>query len=164
MSLILFQTFLTHRFFSGTELILKRSKSLLTTVLLVLAHSNTMKVKSYFLILFDRANFTTISNSGALNLFNYVKRQIDDYVTNVFLKLNSNDKESEDSIVEILNHDELDDDLKLEVIGNTHFTISDITKVDNGNWKYLLIYRRVKITWDNVIEYYKYVDEFDADL
>lgn len=102
----------------------------------------------------DEAHFTTIRDSGADELINYIDTNLNEYVANIFLAIESNIKESETTILYLLNSDEVSFENKVKIIQKEEVRLSDISLIDNKVWIELLKNNKVEATWDNVMNYY----------
>ncbi|MCZ6175075.1 hypothetical protein O6B97_08670 [Campylobacter ureolyticus] len=106
----------------------------------------------------EKAHFTTI-NSNKLTqdsgmLIHYILDNINEYVENVFLKIETNTKESEETIINLLNNKNLDINLKIKIIKKEETKISDIDNIDKTLWEDLFKLDKVKASWDNLFKYF----------
>lgn len=106
----------------------------------------------------EKAHFTTI-NSNKLTqdsgmLIHYILDNISEYVENVFLKIETNTKESEETIINLLNNENLDINLKIKIIKKEETKISDIDSIDKTLWEDLFKLDKVKASWDNLFKYF----------
>lgn len=112
------------------------------------------------------AHFTTITSNNKLNdnkkiIIQYILDNINEYIENVFLKIDTNTQESEETIIEILNNPKLDDNLKYSIIKKIETIIIDIDRItDIPLWEELIKYNKVAPSWDNAFKYFR---EDDAD-
>lgn len=110
---------------------------------------------------FDNSNYYQIMSSKADNLIKYVNDNIDDYVENIYLKISSNKNEKEESYIALLNHNNLDFDLKVELISHVNTKVSKLSSVaDSALYSHLLIDNKVSPTWENILEDY---NNFNTD-
>lgn len=106
------------------------------------------------------SHYTTIEESEAKELKSYIKENINEYVENVFLKIDTNTKENEKYIIELLNNEDLDDTYKEKIIQKVETKISDISQIENKQlWKILFEQNRINAIWNNILHYYKYNEE-----
>lgn len=112
------------------------------------------------------ANYTSISSSNCKLLIKYVNENIQDYITNVFLQLPNNTQESEESIIFLLNNEDIDIESRQEIIDVSDHKISSLSNILNiGIKAYLISFSKTKANWDNIIHYYSIVEEkFDDNL
>nr|WP_162126400.1 hypothetical protein [Flavobacterium phycosphaerae] len=101
-----------------------------------------------------KSNYSTILLSKCSQLIKYVNQNISVYINNVFLRIDSNIKEEEKNIINLLNNKNLDDEDKFLIIDKEEFILSKLDDVESGLiWKYLLEKDKVKPTWENIITY-----------
>ena len=109
------------------------------------------------------ANYTTIKNSAKPKLIKYIDNNLEEYIKNVFLKLETNNNESQESLCSFFNNEELNYDV--EIIEKGGFIIEDLSKIDDVETQSILIvYERIKPTWTNLIAYYKKTKEINDTL
>lgn len=110
------------------------------------------------------SNYSTISNSGCKHLIEYIEDKIGYYIKNVFLKLENNTNEGEDSIIKLLNKGELSLITKTEIIQKQRIVITNLFKIkDNDIRKMLIEKNQVVVTWGNLYRYYETL-ESGSDL
>jgi hypothetical protein len=101
------------------------------------------------------APLTTLFITDCEPLKGYIKNHLQDYVKNVLLTQTSAPKESEETMLYLINSEELPVDLKNKVMAKVNLTFSDITKIeDTDYWDHLLNESYIKPSWDNVYYYY----------
>ncbi len=102
-----------------------------------------------------KAHYNSILNSNCEDLISYLKGDINSYVKKVFLKLEDNTEEPEESFVLLSNDTFLNKNLKLEVMYKYDFKISDLSDIEELEIKTMLIKtNKVISNWNNVIDYY----------
>ncbi|WP_394351452.1 YobI family P-loop NTPase [Flavobacterium bernardetii] len=110
------------------------------------------------------SNYTTILNSKCEFLIYYIEENIKQYITNVFLNLENNTKESEKFLINLINNPKLNDQEQLyEIIKYQDVVFENIEDIKNPeSWINLFSLSKIKPTWLNVFKYYeKYnFDEF----
>ncbi|MCB4745590.1 MAG: hypothetical protein LGB68_00310, partial [Sulfurovum sp.] len=110
-------------------------------------------------------NLTTIRESEAEELIEYIDENINDYLEDVFFELDENTQESEETLVYLLNHEDLGVESKKDIINRIETKISDITSIGNKKlWEDLFANNLVVSTWDNVFNYYIEKEELDEAL
>lgn len=108
--------------------------------------------------------YTYITTYGSNAVKDYINNEIRWFAGNVLQNLEGAD-ESEQSAISLLNIDKLEVELKVCLIQKLDFKISDIEAVtDNDLWPDLLHSKRVKASWDNLIKYFKIVEEEIDDV
>lgn len=103
----------------------------------------------------NMANYHTIINSNCEYLIDNVEGNINTYVKNVFLKLNENTGEPEETFVSLLNNIGLSQNLKQEIIHKYDFKIFNLADIENTEIKTMLIESsKIIPDWGNVLDYY----------
>lgn len=121
------------------------------------------KDSSYLEEKLKTAHFTSIKNLNFEHLTVYIFDDLNLYIENIFLKIETNTKESEDAIRELLNED-LTIENKQAIIKKEETKISDITAIPTELWDELLKENKLMPTWDNLLHYYKEKKELDDYL
>ncbi len=103
---------------------------------------------------FKNAHLSTIKTIELKGLLGYINTNINIYIKNVFLKIETNTKESEDTIIELLNNQEIEDNLKEEIIKKQETKINNIELVDKKLWNILVIDNKLQVSWLGVSLYY----------
>lgn len=110
------------------------------------------------------AHLTTIKSDKLIKhkevLIDYINSNINEYIKNVFLKIDTNTDESEETIKELLNlnNEDLEESLKIEIIKMQNNKITKIDSVEQQElWNILLEQNKVKSTWENMSQYYDYI-------
>lgn len=108
----------------------------------------------------DESNYSSIRQSECVDLINYIENSIENYIENVFLKLNDNKKEEEKYIVNLLNNEKLDIDLKEKIISSQELKISNWYEI-NIDEVMALLFKLSKIipSWTNIIGNYEHIGE-----
>ncbi|SEQ59746.1 YobI family P-loop NTPase [Flavobacterium frigoris] len=104
---------------------------------------------------FEIFNYSTIIYSNCQPLIEYVNIEINDYVRNVYLKLEQRKIESEVSLLILLNNRDLDFSLKSDIIVNVETKITDLNSINSRVLKKVLL-RADKVVplWNNIVVYY----------
>jgi len=115
---------------------------------------------------FDKSNYTLILNSGCDKLAEYISQNIDIYISQVFLNLENNTEEKENTIIDLLNNELIDIENKERIIQKESVRIVDITDIITELWASLLLNSKVESNWDNLIAYYEReeIDEDDVEF
>lgn len=104
---------------------------------------------------FQRSNYSTILKSDCKPLIEYINENISSYVENVYLKLEDNKYEEEESLLKLLNNKDLSSKLKIRIFHKIETKVSNLNKINEVEIKtQLLINNKVTPKWDNVIDYY----------
>ena len=123
------------------------------------------KILSYFnendinLELLKSENYTTIKKSSCKSLKEHIDININDYIQNVFLKYENNTNESEDTLIELINNENIKDELKLEILIKSSNKITNIEDIDKKYWTILLEKNSLKSSWENVSKFYNENDK-----
>lgn len=113
------------------------------------------------------ANFTTIKESGCERMTDYINdyEQINSYVDSVFLDLESNMEESEDSLIQLLNCEFLAIELLGRIIEKSPTKIKEVSQIKNKIlWSKLFEFNRLEVSWKNFFEYFKEFERIDKTL
>lgn len=102
------------------------------------------------------SHYTTLKELNLTKLMDYVNDNLNEYVNNVFLEIETNTEESEETVIELLNKEEFEQEIKEKIILKESVEISNISKISNTSlWSTLFQLQRVSPTWDNVLHYYE---------
>lgn len=100
---------------------------------------------------FSKANFAFIMSCSLEHLIKYIERNIQDYINNVYLNIETNTEEPLDFYLRLLNNEKLVENLKEKIIIQVNTIITDITDVsDNNLWDILFEYNKVSPLWNNI--------------
>ncbi|SMG49697.1 YobI family P-loop NTPase [Arenibacter troitsensis] len=101
------------------------------------------------------SNYSAIQNSNLEILKNYINSNINDYLKNVFLKIETNDSETEETVVDFLNNAEINAELIIRIVRGQKIKITNLANVKEAyNMELLFEYNKIKHTWANVFTYY----------
>lgn len=101
----------------------------------------------------QKANLTTILNGNYYKLIWYIKEDLENYVLNVFLELETNVEESEEAIRMLLGSD-LSTDIKFKVIEKENTLLSSLDELEEELRDHIISERKVQITWGLILDYY----------
>jgi len=105
---------------------------------------------------FDKKNYWSIENSKCEHLKKYINKNLNEYITNVYLKIKSNNKEEEKNLIALLNSDSIIQENKEDIIKLTQTKISDLSLTESLEVDACLFEQsKVKATWENVFLYYQ---------
>lgn len=103
-------------------------------------------------ITFDTSNYRSVQESKADELIKKIKSNINDYIQNVYLKLDSNLNEHEDYLVEMLNNKDINKSHKEELVAQISTRISDLKSIVNEDiQKLLIVNNKIEPTWQNLL-------------
>lgn len=119
---------------------------------LILKKFDRIEVETTFKV----ANYTTVSKSTHKPLIEYVNSNIQEYITEVYLKLPDMQQEDEYKFKELLKNENLDEEIKVQIIEKVETSISELKDLKSlPIKKSLLENKRVLPTWENIEDYYK---------
>ena len=119
---------------------------------LILKKFDRIEVETTFKV----ANYTTVSKSTHKPLIEYVNSNIREYITEVYLKLPDMQQEDEYKFKELLKNENLDEEIKVQIIEKVETSISELKDLKSlPIKKSLLENKRVLPTWENIEDYYK---------
>lgn len=111
-----------------------------------------------------KSNYTTIKESKCKHLIDYVDRNIDLYVNQVLIKIKENVKESESTVIYLLNHSNVSEEDKIKIIKQQTVKVTDLSSIESyGTQIEILSSGKIETSWKNVIHYYKSSDN-EIDL
>ncbi len=98
-------------------------------------------------------NYTTISFPQFERLKGYVEENIFDYVQEVLLKLPDSTIESGDSILSLLNREQLDFSTKMAILEKQEHCFEDLAAIPEEFWEHLISVDKVSPSWRNLLTY-----------
>lgn len=110
-------------------------------------------------------HYSSILDSNTKYLKEYIAKNINIYIENVLLKIETNVDELEETIILLLNNQDIDDSLKEKIVQKENTKVSKINSIENKNlWKILFKENKIESSWNNVSEYYNYAESLDKQL
>jgi len=110
---------------------------------------------SYDQSIFDTKNYFALKQANCPTLLEYINQNINEYIKNVYLKIEPNVEEDEGCLIELLNNESLNVENKKLIVKKTETIISDLSKInDLVVDDILLLGSKVKPTWDNIFNHY----------
>ena len=108
-------------------------------------------------------HFTTLRepNLPLRKLREYIDENINEYIQNVFLKIETNTQESEETLIELLKHSTISSENKIAIMQKEEIKINDISQIINNIWVDLLKTNKVVANWSNLLNYYNEVKELN---
>lgn len=113
------------------------------------------------------AHYTTLLKSNLKDLISYINDNIEDYLEQILLLSEGNNDEEEETIVDILNRDDVSLDLKTQVVRSQNAKINSLNLIDDIEVKQVVLENnKLTINWGNIFDYYDTTeqDEFDDVL
>ncbi|MFW6016494.1 MAG: hypothetical protein ACOCRK_08650, partial [bacterium] len=139
------------------------NEDMIKIIIQTIGKNNKFKVS-----MLEKANYTTILKMDCINLIRYIKTNINEYLKNVLLKIETNIEESEDTIIRLLKNEVVLKENKIKIIEKQKEKITDIKKVDKQLWTDLFINMKASPKWTNLIYYFqerdKTIDEYLVDF
>jgi len=101
---------------------------------------------------FDNSNYYSLNSSKASTLIQYINSDINSYVENLYLTIDTNVNEEHSSYLKLLNHEELNLEFKISVIEKVNTKISDLSLLKH-NKLLPIAFQKNKIvpTWENLL-------------
>ncbi|MEQ7801805.1 hypothetical protein ABDJ41_18565 [Pedobacter sp. ASV1-7] len=115
---------------------------------------------------FKTRNFYAINESGCQHLIDYVEDEIEAYVSDVYLEIETNTDEDETYLLSLLNNDSLSLESKEAIIMQAETKILSIETVEDEEVIPILFDESgVTPTWKNILHYYHHLeDEFNPHI
>ena len=116
-------------------------------------------------ITLDTANYTTIRFSNCSHLIEYIERNLNEYISNVFLTIPENTQESEESIIYLLSETtDIDNCKKIIEKQTARLTnLSAIGELVHTIIEYVVSKSKMAATWENILYYYELKNEVIDD-
>lgn len=99
--------------------------------------------------------YTSLLASACDHLIKYIEENIDDYISEVYLPLENNINEPEESLLTLLTHKGISLENKAKIIEKVSTLLTDIDAVPATLWNNLFQHRRLAANWNNVLRFYK---------
>lgn len=108
-------------------------------------------------------SYSCISKNKLNYLIEYIDNNINLYVKNIFIEPIV--IENTETIIDILNNEEVDKDNKDNIVNIKQFKVDDINKIKNIDiWNLIFDNFKINISWENILSYYKTNDSIDTCL
>ncbi len=106
---------------------------------------------------FYKSNYASILSSNCSLLIEYINVNINKYIDSVYLKLEDNKEEKLDSLVVLLNHDELSNSHRESILLWTNTSIKEIDELNVSTEliDFLLSNAKAEANWSNIVFVYK---------
>ncbi len=105
---------------------------------------------------FNNQNLTCILESHLDFLILYIKKYIYLYIDNVFLEIKGNNQESEETLIYLMDEDELTEVQKEQIIIQSNIIIEDVSKIHDVEAKEILFQNQhLKINWENILDFFE---------
>jgi len=104
--------------------------------------------------------YSSIKRSELSSLIVHIDENLSQYVTDVWIKINTPIHEEEKYYLELLNSNFVDNKQKASIIEHTDTHVMDISELESTLWKKHILENRIEPTWINVLRYfYEFSDE-----
>lgn len=108
-------------------------------------------------------SYSCISKNELNYLIKYIDNNINLYIRNIFIEPIV--IENTETIIDILNNEEVDKDLRDNIVNIKQFKVDDINKIKNIDiWNLIFNNLKVNFSWENILSYYKTNDSIDKCL
>ncbi|MBE6351588.1 MAG: hypothetical protein E7060_01440 [Treponema bryantii] len=135
-----------HLYYLLEQSLFEINKSMLTLLL-----SNKISLTKEFY----SSNYNFICSSEIDPLKKYIYENINTYIQNVYLRLEDNREETEGSLIELLNNQNLKLELKNKIIQKENTIIKDVSNIKEIKVQNLLFdNKKVAISWENIYQNY----------
>lgn len=112
----------------------------------------------------NSSHYTTLLKLDMKNLLNYINDNIEEYIENVMLAIEDNKEEDEETVIRIVNREDVDLALKEKVITSQNANISLISSINDFEAKQIVLKNNKLIPhWSNIFDYYKAIEHIDFD-
>jgi len=103
---------------------------------------------------FNLQNYTAILESEKDLLIQCINDNIRLYIDDVYMNLENNTKDSENSLSKLLNHNEINKEYGIKILNKVETILSDIKMVPIHYWDTLLNLKKVEPSIENIYVYY----------
>lgn len=104
---------------------------------------------------FDDKNYSAIIGSGCKELMTYLDKNIEEYINNVYLKLDLNNNEPEAALVLLLNNENISFANRVKIIEKVNTKISDLAKISHSDINEILLQNsKIEPIWENLLKHY----------
>ena len=111
----------------------------------------------------EQLSYSFIKQTDRQDVQNYIDSNIEIYVDQVLLKV-AIKEETEHALIDLLNRKDVSMNLKEKVIVEQPVVISNIANINHEIWPVLVSFKKIKVTWSNVVAYFQEGESFDEDL
>ncbi|TDX84606.1 hypothetical protein [Epilithonimonas xixisoli] len=109
---------------------------------------------------YKTSNYSYLLKSDVTYLKENIKNNINEYVEQVLLKLDSNTEEENNVVKDLINNTDVKEENIESLIEKMNFKISDLSEIENNAfWSSLIIWEKIEPNWKNVLLYYSYNSE-----
>lgn len=113
---------------------------------------------------FEERNYSSIQDSECEYLINYIESNINEYISNVFLKIDTNISDPAEAIVILLNNEAIEQENKLSIISKCNFQLESVEGIeDSGLWSELIKQSKMASNWKNIFDCFESEDSTIVD-
>lgn len=113
---------------------------------------------------YESQNYSSLSEPGCEILKKYVDSKLQKYISDVFLILPNNTRESFDTIFLLLKNTKISMDLRRDIITRQDFIFESLGAIPKELWRHAISEDKVKPSWDAIINYLELSDSEDDFL
>lgn len=111
---------------------------------------------------YQTSHITTLNSSNLTHLIDYIENDIESYVSMISDTLQNNIHENENTILYILNNEELSSDTKINFAKVQIENVSNIKDITDHNlWDKIFDTSKVQSNWNNLIDYFNVKEEIN---
>lgn len=112
----------------------------------------------------NQQNYTIVRKSGLKELNDNITNNLEEYISNIITGSAENNKESEETIIEILNNVKVSESTRIKLIKSQDRKIQELDKVVAVENKQLLLkYNKAEPKWLNLFDYYGALQNADNE-
>lgn len=111
----------------------------------------------------NKLSYSVIKRTNRQEVIDYIDAHIGIYIEQVLLKV-AIAEETEEALIDLLNRNEILTDLQETIIDKQSVLITDINKLIVEVWPMLISYKKIKVSWSNVIAYFQEWECIDSEL
>ena len=117
-------------------------------------------------VTFDNSNYASINESDCKYLIEYINQNINKYIESIYLKIDSNINETENSFINLLNDIAITTTNKIAIIKKVNTKITNLSSIsDNELYTIILSENNVVPLWENLfLIYNKEVDTINPTI
>lgn len=110
------------------------------------------------------SNYTTIANYSEPPLIDYINANINEYIENVALVIETNTRENKESIIKLINHPAIDSELAIQYATKQAYVFESFEEIPQNMWNDMFLHHRVAINWENIATYVSHEDHDKDEL
>ncbi|EHK2387673.1 hypothetical protein KCL52_001035 [Clostridium perfringens] len=111
----------------------------------------------------DGEGYYTLARKYNLSeMIKYIDNCADEYAEKILLK--EIKKEKDENLIKIINSMDLEKDIVNKVIEKLNFRVDNLDELDKRIWGLLIVNKRIRNRWSEILKYYFYIDEIDDTI